>query len=297
MDDTPETISMEEHTAAIAERDTKITNLEDAQSIIGSDGNFREGWMAKAGDDYADIIGTPLETKYSNPAGIYKAYESLQRMNGKSHVPDDTWDDSQVADFYESIGVPKDKEAYEVPKDIEGVPEGMERSAEMESGFMEFAHAHRIKPEDAQAALKWYYEQQGGQLEQLQKDAEEHQAAVTAELNETIGQKGMVMAKKAALALQDKIGGVDLMADPTVASNPNVIKLLNHIGANLLGEQNLPKLDAEITVTDAATEIDDIYANPNNPYHKGYQGLGTPAQNAKAQARMERLFAIKSRSA
>ena len=293
----PETISMLEHTSALNEANSKISHLEKAQGIIGPDGNFKEGWIANAGEKYTSLIGTPLEFKYSNPAEALLAYKSLQEMNGKqSAVPDDTWSVEARDDWYQDkMGVPKLRDEYSPPEKIEEMPEGMNRHSSIENWFMEKAWESKIKPDTAKTLIKDYYKQQAVALEQYNKEAQEQQDLVIAELKVELGDRGIGLANKAAKHYSNVLG-IDLEENTNIASDPDIIRLMNHLATEVIGEKTLPKLDSETTVMDAKAEIDDIYNNINNSYHKGYIGEGTPAQNKRAQDRMEELFKIKMRT-
>ncbi len=293
MSDEPETISVEEHTAALTERDTMIANLEKAQNIIGSDGKFKKGWASHAGEEYSDLVGTPLESKYSSPAAALMAYRSLEEMNGRGiRVPDAATSPEDTAEFYhKNFDVPKLLEEYQPQEEIADIPEGIERHRETEQFAMEWAFKHHVKPEDIHELIQGYYGQQGGVLEQYQKEADLAQETVAQEIETEIGKSGLKTAERTALALEKKIGA-DLMSDPVVASNPNVLKLLNHIGTEFITEKNLPVLNRDTTPSSAQAQLDDIYANPNNPYHRGLREPIGSIANTKTFEEQTRLNKI-----
>lgn len=238
--------------------------------------------------DMADKIewpeGTPDDVKLShsikpfvgkdgkiNQAELAKSYVYTKKKVGEKGVqvptensPQEEWDE-----YFKNAGWSPEIEGYKVAK-----PEGSEITDESLDSLKKLFHENRVPQKQAQQILNKLDESTktalDGQSDKIQQEIEEGVTNLKKEWGDAFDSR-IGLSKK----VLKEIGSPELQKmmaeDPTIGSNPHVIKFLHGIGEKMYGEDQMPGKglgDMSKTPAQASEEINMILGNSEDPYNK-----------------------------
>jgi hypothetical protein len=249
--------------------------------IVNPDGTFAEGFADKLPETFQSFKG--LAGKYKDfhamLTGHLHATQEATKPKGVVIPQEDSPDDVKAA-FRTAIGVPDSVDGYgiETPEgeDPEAFKESLEflRSLDLPKSKVEKLMAFDAgRQEKIQEAAKAAFEQQ----------LEAQEQALIKEWGADYD-KNMKLAERVA-----RTAGLE-PKENAIFQNAGVVKAFAHM-ASLIGENSL--VDSQgVGGGDGKTnkqKIDDIYNNPENPWHAAYMDPMHPNHNA-ANTHVQRLF-------
>ena len=238
--------------------------------------------------DLADKIewpeGTPDEVKLSpsikpfvdkegklRTADLAKSYYHTKKKMGDKgvHVPTEESPQEEWDEYFKKAGWSPEIEGYEVK-----ASEELGLSEEEVNKYKELFHENRIPQKQAQALLERFGEISKSTLEEettkLKTEIEENVSSLKKEWGEAFNTK-VSMAKKVLKELGGEGVNKMIQEDAYLGSNPELIKFLENVGQKLYGEDGLPGRgigDTALSPNEAQQEINRIYGDANDPYHK-----------------------------
>lgn len=228
------------------------------------DDKFYSGWSE-------EMKGHPSIQKFENAEALGKSYVELEKKIGAKGVllPGKDAKPEEVAKFYNALGRPEKADGYAFT-DIDGLDDRLKPSAEDKKAFMEAAHAAGLSQAQAERVRKWYYETQQARLKTFDDEATNEFNAAKTKLNQEWGAKykeNEALANRVLNQFLDKDSASRLTEK--MGNDPGLIKLLANVGSKLSedtlgGKGGGPVLSVE----EARGKINEIYANPNHPYHR-----------------------------
>lgn len=225
-------------------------------------------------------------------AELTKSYLHTKKKVGEKGVqvptensPQDEWDD-----YFKQVGWSPEIEGYDIK-----APEGSALTGESLESFKKLLHENRVPKAQAQKIIENVGEMTKTSIDQqseaLQKEIEEGVDSLKKEWGQAFEGK-IGLAKKVIKELGDEGLQTMLKEDPYLGSNPSLIKFLNGIGEKMYGEDSLPGAgmrDMAKSPAEAQQEINTIYGNTDDPYHKPSH----PAHKDRV-AHMQKLFSYKN---
>lgn len=192
---------------------------------MGSDGVFREG--------APDNVRTLLETKkWENVEQMADAYAKLEKFTGVGkHLVIPEADDAEGWDnVYNTMGRPETHDKYGI--EYEGdVP----LSDELVGQFKQFAHGLGLTQKQFNEVVNFQLDAitaQAGEFETQSAAAkEEAKAANIAALTEAFGAEGYLTRVTDARTMADKLGIYQTLEDKGIASDVDIIKMLDKLSA------------------------------------------------------------------
>jgi hypothetical protein len=243
-------------------------------------------WRASLPDD---LKNEPSLQVFKDPSALAKSYVHAQKQigadkivlpNPKYETPED-WNE-----IYNKLGRPESPDKYELE-----VKENMdERFVE---GFKEAAHKSGLRPQQVEGLFGWYQEQATAMQEAHDKQAEIQRDKQITELKNEWGQAFDTRTQDASTLFKKYVPeDVQAHMDKMGYSNdPLMVKAFATLADKFLSEGDRVGADPSghkaMSPSDAQAEIDNIWKDPNHPYHKG---------NEQARAEMDRLYEIATRS-
>lgn len=237
----------------------------------------------------------PFVTKEGklNHAELAKSYIHTKKKVGEKgiQVPTEQSPQQEWDEYFQKVGWSPEIEGYELK-----APEGSELTEESLESFKKLFHENRVPLQQAQKILENIDQTTktslDSQTEKLQAEITEGVQNLKKEWGEAFDSK-LTMSKK---VLKEN-GSEDLQKmlaeDPSLGSNPHLIKFLHGIGEKMYGEDSIPSRggvgDGALSPSEASQEINAIIGNGDDPYHKP----GHPAHNDRVK-HVQRLFQYKN---
>jgi hypothetical protein len=248
----------------------------DVNTIIDSNGNFKEDWTKNLGDP--DLAESKILQQFKDIHGLVKSLEHSQRMMGKKVISPKDMDDDTRQQFMKEWGVPDDPKEYGL-KPPEELPEGVEYNEAGLEWFAQTAKEVGIPKDMAQQLVEKFDQYQFSMLkDQISAKAEADAKKLVdaeAQLKDKYGAEYGAVISKARLTAEsltekqvDDIDFIDL-------NNPKAIEWLYRTSERL-GEDKLVNMDSTGGASKAAksVEYEDLMRNParvdptNPDYHK-----------------------------
>jgi hypothetical protein len=227
-----------------------------------------------------------------NTAALLKSYHETKKAFGKDKVilPDDTFDADRTKEFWGKLGAKDSADQYEVK-----VAEGSLLQEKFVNDMKTFAAENHIpvgtvqKMADFMEAQSLTAKTESDEsfntkiAESLEPIKKEYGAAYDLNIN---------MAKRVI----NEVSGLSddekaIFSDPTIGSNPSVIKILVNIGKKLFKEDGIQGTSDSglLSPEQAQDEINKIYNDKSHVFHNS-----RAAGHQEAQKKMLRLFSMKS---
>lgn len=279
--------------AAIAERDTKITNLEGEVNGL-KEAAKKVTWKGGLSDE---IKNSPtLQTIEDNPEGLQKTltnYLNLEKLLGheKVPIPKDDNDEAAWSVFRKAMGIPDKAEAYgladaDIPPELKGM-------AFDKGKFAEVVHAHKLTDSQAKGLWGAYTDMVKATYQQSLKD---HKTAMDGLANTLRSEMGdtydtqMGLVEKVIKSFSSEKETEDFVLT-ALSKDPRGIKFLAKIGSqfaeNKVGDFKYDKFS--LAPEDAKNEIAKIMGDPKHPYN---DPKATPQDHSRAVDYVNSLQAI-----
>lgn len=217
------------------------------------------------------------ETGEFNMANVLKSYIHTKRQMGEDKVtlPKETSTKEEIDQFWAKLGWVGDEKEYSVPK-----PEESAIDDEFLNGFNKFAHENRIPKAVAQKMVGFLdtktkeglAKSQATQSERIKQGLEGLQTEWGQAYDTKLGSARRVLNE----VVKDE-GVMEMFKDPSVGSNPAVIKALAAIGEKLFKEDGFKGNPTETMFSpeEASRKINQIMGDASHAYNiKGH-----PAHN------------------
>jgi len=249
----------------------------DNSQIMNEQGQFKENWHAKYGDDAAKTLG-----RYKMFDDLVNSHMEQRRLIGKDPeslvtIPADDDADGNLALRRRLNKTPDEAGGYEYTLDPETEKVLGEANPEMLESFKQFAHERGWSQSDVKDALDFYFKMNVDNVQKFAtvQEANEktaHEEAVKALKTEW----GTAYEEKTARVqlLADKYGAGDLITRENLHNDPGFIRLLDNI-ANDMAEDRIKGLSrssastpAQIDVKIADLKKTEAYNNRAHPDHK-----------------------------
>ena len=220
----------------------------------------------------SEILNDPSLKVFNSPTALLKSYVHAQKQLGKKGVmiptensPKEEWDQ-----FYAKVGVPLEEQTY---KEKLKFPEDNKLGEDFNNGFLKLAHENRVAPDKAAKMYEFFNTQ-------VKTEAEKHAAQAAektqAELDALLGEMGAeaynVKLTKATNFLKEHAGDefLKFLGTTGLGKNAQVVKAFMNMADKLGKEASIPDGDSTFGMTkaDIEKEINNIYANFDDPYHK-----------------------------
>ncbi len=190
-------------------------------------------WRTEVGADYQRVA-----EKFTSPADVVKSYAELERKLGRSvEIPDAHASDEERAAFHKRLGVPESADGYDL-----AVPD-VGRDGDADARLARYSHlAHEIglTPQQAQAAVDWYYQEiaaateaQAGQHARDAETAADTTADLEADLRKEWGSdydRNMEYGRRALTTFGDA-ETVDKLE--RIVGDKQVVRMLARIGRRM----------------------------------------------------------------
>lgn len=248
---------------------------------------FPENWKEGLEDD---LRGEESLRNIKSIGDLAKSFIHSQKMIGKNKVvlPDPKHGTEQDwREFYQKVGLPADIGEYKVdgPKDFDVDEKFL-------GEFKQTAHSLNILPAQAQKLLDWYINKEVSMGESA---TEKFKTEIDGKLAEYKRKAGDAYEKQIYMSgrLIDKFGNKglqELMNNPAIGSNPDVIEFMYGVSKLLFEEEKIEGGDfipGGVSPKDAQERIDELKADPKGPYWNG-----SHAGHKAAVAEMQRLYTI-----
>lgn len=226
-----------------------------------------------------------------NAAALAKSYIHTKSKIGAQGVqvpsensPQEEWDE-----YFEKVGWTREKEGYDLK-----APEGTELAPETLQALKDKLHEARIPPKQAQKVLESLHDLTKTGIDQSVEKMQKEIAAGVENLKKEWGaafEQNVGLAKKVISSFGNDEFKAMIKEDPSVGSNPAVIKFLQSIGKKMYGEDGIPGKgmgDYALSPAQASEEINMILGNMDDPYHKPSH----PAYKDRV-AHVQKLFSYK----
>jgi hypothetical protein len=229
-----------------------------AESYLGEDGAFQEGWMDNLPEDTfeKDDTGKPKQgdlADHKDVASVVKSYLNAQKLLGTAIQPlPDTPTEEQVKAHRAKVGCPETAEGYEVAKPE--LPEGMDFDEELVKNISKYAHDNHVPKGVFEGMAKLLIE---GQTETFKKitaanakaEQEAKDKAIETAENQLKGKHGAKYDEvvETANRFYDLPGDdavnkafTDLMEERGLNSHPAVVEFF-HEAFKLVQEESTPE--------------------------------------------------------
>lgn len=247
------------------------TNQSGALSrLLWEDGSFVPEWYSR----FDELKGTEKSlSKFKTPEALAKSYTELERLR---HYPG-VDNEEQMSRFRQLAGLPDSEEDYRLERP-ETMPE-QEWNEELAGRMARTAYRYGVPPEAMNALQETMSQAYQESREQMMEARMEDESRAEESLQSEWGSNYERNMGRATSALQRLASetGVDasaLLDNPSLGSNPDVIRLLYQV-SRLLDEAPLhhsggapsPAEEAMRMESDPSHPLYDAYMNVNHPNH------------------------------
>lgn len=225
-----------------------------------------EGQASWFDDVHADFQSEKSLEKFTKDTeglnNIVKSYLSLEKKMGSAvNIPGENATEEEAKDFRRKLGIPESPDKYEVKyKEHEFI----KISEEADKGWKEFSHKIGLTPKQAQALADYEFDRLEGAYAIHAKKYQDAQDALRQEFGN--GYQDVLDRANNTLRSFSDPSIMNAMTDPDgpYANDPNIIKLLANVGAQMkehvfkTGEQRTPQ-DAKDDIKKKMLEQQLIY--------------------------------------
>lgn len=262
-----------------SEIDSTPPHPQDIPEILDPSGQFSQNWWESRPE--LSELGKTLK-KFKSPEALAKSYAELEKI--KSYP--DPADEQRMKKFRSFLGLPDKEEEYKLT--APELKEGMEScwNSDLANKICSTAYKYAVPPIALQAIADAFMEEQIGYFENL--DQEQNQELMKlkednlATLKSHWGSQCKSKLEKASHTLQQLCMEADidmapLAHDPVIGSNPEFIRLMEHVGKLMQdnplkgAEKNAGTTglsDAQRMESDPSHPLYDAYMNYNHPNHE-----------------------------
>lgn len=215
-------------------------------------GNFKEGWAESLQKQGLERLANKGKLTKS-PQEFLQSLDNALGLVGKREVagyPNETWSDSDLAQFRKAAGVPDLPENYNLKP--EGLPEGMGFDAEEAKSYADILHRHHVPEGAAKELAKFHLERQA---DSAAKGMAEFEAKVSGLVEQSEAQfrkewgEGFEQRLEANKAFIQTRFTPEELADPGVKlalSHPKIVEALD-AARRALRDGPLPGQGAEVS--------------------------------------------------
>ncbi len=244
--------------------------------ILDENGQFAPEWWN--GHESLAELGKTLR-KFKSPEALAKSYAELEKM--KSYP--EAGDEEKMSRFRQFMGLPQNPEEYKLtPPELK---EGHELcwDHDLASEISQTAHKYAIPLPALQAVAEVFTQAQEKHFEQERELMEERQREEQESSMDALRQlwgarcSHKIAAASSTLERLSREAGIapdQLSRDPRIGSNPDFIRLLNHVG-ELLGDPPLKGADSSQAAS-AREEALQMERDPGHPLHEAYMNYKHP---------------------
>lgn len=231
--------------------DTAVEDTETSTGWVNPDGIF--------GDGVPEKIKNLIEAKkWNSIEQVVEGYTNLEKMTGTGKhllIPDD--DDPEAwAEVYNTLGRPETPDGYEFEEDEE-VP----LEADLMDMFRQFAHKENYTKKQAASAIAFYQDvvkmAKKADAESKETQKQENIAA----LKQKWGEANYEGKVKGARAIADKLGIYRTLEAKGLASDPEIISMLDTIASRAAEDVITPSTPAELSKS-PLEELEEIKKSP-----------------------------------
>ena len=230
-----DSVKTEDDNTVIADDENQVVD-DDPASQDQTPPELPHEWMnGLTAEQKADkeFIATLEKFKKGIP-DIAKAYVELSRKTGKPVVPEEGASEEEVNAFYESLGVPKSPEDYELSK-VELPKDSLFKAdKEAEKEFLKWFHELKLTPEQVNGLRERYYPYMAQSLADAQKIVKTSEEDAIKEFTKDMKPDEAKRAQNLMARAFQKYGSdeVAAMMELTGIGNfPPFLKMFSDIGA------------------------------------------------------------------
>jgi hypothetical protein len=239
----------------------------DFRAVVGSKGEFVEGWQNKLPADFDPYKAMLANHKTfngltralaDNMAAARTKTEGMVKVPGADAKPEDR------AAFFKALGVPEKPEDYGL-KAPDKMPEGIEWDAAFAGEFTKLAQAIGLTKDQVAKLAEFQLSQQSQAMQKADTEGTQAYEAEVAKLRQTFGEnyeKRTIDAKRVAVTVGLPDDHPVFWRADTVIAMAKVADLISE-DRLITGEQATNRLSPE-------TQAKDIVTNPDNPDYKAY---------------------------
>jgi predicted lactoylglutathione lyase len=226
-----------------------------------------------------------------NTANLLKSYVMTKKKIGENKVsiPGENATEEEINEFYEKIGYKANPDEYQIEKQEEDVLQ-----EDFLNKFKDFAHKNKVPVKTANEMANFLREVSKEGVEQQQQLQQKQIAEQVDGLKQEWGKAfdyKVGLAKRVLNEVVKDEAVLEAMQDPSIGSNPAIIKTLSKIGESLFKEDSfdgVSKPQYSTTPQEATTKINEIMGDTSHPYHnRNHPG------HKDAIQQMMKLFEIK----
>jgi len=254
--------------------DTQATTTEAAKTTPWGD-DWRDRIADGAGKDAEDL--KKLANKYGSPNGVAKALLAAQREISTRGLakpkPEDPTDEKAMAEWRQSVGIPKDPTGYKLPDTV--LKALTDEDKPVLAQFTEFAHKKGMTPDAVAGATEWYIESQRAVEEmRVQKDAKDSEDCadlLSSEWSraEFKGNKQLAIRFLESTPLgPEGWGMMRNQKGALLANDPDFMKWASDMGREKFGDTVFASPDAEVKHTTRKKEIETIMNSDIDRYYR-----------------------------
>lgn len=281
-----------EQTATVTDENVVGTETNDNPSIYGElEVKWPEGLDDGLKNEHSikPFVDKEGNVNYSN---LMKSYVMTKKKVGSDRVavPNEHSTEQEVNEFYEKLGYKSNLEEYEIGKEENDV-----LGEEFLNEFKEFAHKSKMPLKQANQMAAFLREKGKAGMEQEAKLTQQKINEGVEGLKQEWSNAFDFRIGLAQRVLKDVVADesiLEALQDPTIGSNPVVIKALAKIGEKLFKEDSFSgqsNSNYRQTPDEAMEEINRIKGDMSGPYwDKSHPG------HADAVKKMNKLFDIKN---
>lgn len=246
----------------------------------------------KTAASFKPFVGQDGKINFANMAKSYLHQRTLIGNKNAVMLPDENSTDEQRAEFFEKLGFVKNPEEYKIE-----LPEGTKVSKEFADSLKQVLHKNYVPPKVANELVKFLDEQtKATETKQAELQKQQFNSNIDA-LKKDFGDAFNDRVGKAKKLLDEVLSDQpELRAafdDPAIGTNPAVVKLLAKIAQEAYEEDNAgvagKATGGKMTPSEAAEEINRIYGDKNDAFHKK-----SHPSHASRQKYMLDLFKMKN---
>lgn len=244
--------------------------------LIDAEGQFLPEWWEQ--HDSLKELGKTLK-KFKSPEALARSYAELEKLR----TYPDPGDEERMRHIRHFLGVPEKKEDYKLtPPDLAKGHESCWDS-DLASHIAETAYEYAIPPKAMQALAETFTKEQeqylDRQQEEIEKRSQDLQEKTLGELKNLWGPHCQTKIERAAhtlgrLCQECGLDSAEFGNNPSLGSNPHLIRLLDHVNF-LLGEPEL-KGHRNADCSTAAEDVKRMEKDPSHPLHEAYMNYSHP---------------------
>jgi phosphoglycolate phosphatase-like HAD superfamily hydrolase len=215
----------------------------------------------------ADILKAPMFSSVKTIDDVVKGYYHAQKMVGadKIVVPTKNSSAEEWKAFYNKAGVPEKLEDFIVETPYKGT--------DFEKSLIQKAYDLNLRPDQLSEMVNMLESRNDQLIQEYEQEEAQNLAETTDSLRKEWGQAFDRKISEAQKVIKH-FGGDELfkeiVSDPSIANNKNVLKLLAEIGGKLNREDTFQSevvTKFGLTKDEAKKKVNEMMGNMSGPYH------------------------------